>query len=117
MSEPLKPLIEVGFGTGTPAGFPDYRPLNPWGRPMPRTGRKPRPQLWQIVLRRHGKEVPFGPKMPKEVLEPFFKTVELGIRTGQHPELSSPHMVMVDNPLAEQEARRQALRHLQGAMR
>lgn len=76
----LKPSIQIGHGSGDPAGMPGFRPMNPWGRSMPkltrpmpheREGKPPHMQLFQIWAddAHFGKRMPLGPKMPKEVLE------------------------------------------------
>ncbi len=43
----------VGRGSGMPVGVPDFRPLNPYGRAMPRPTRpyrQLRPALYQVEL-------------------------------------------------------------------
>jgi hypothetical protein len=65
-----KSSINIGFGTGTPAGMPDYKPINPWGRLPPKPTRKPREDLYQaVVLKADGTELPVGPKAGKLFVE------------------------------------------------
>jgi hypothetical protein len=66
-----KPLLDIGYGTGTPAGMPDFKPLNPWGQAMPKPRREPRPPLFQLWVKRDadGQRVPLGPKAAYDFVE------------------------------------------------
>lgn len=90
-------LLNLGYGTGNPNGFPDFKPLNPHGRPMPRPEREVRrtpvtEELWQIhvITQREG-TLPVGPKMPREALEPVIAAMRVAIAPGW----SNPHLVRV----------------------
>src|SRR6266576_3064462 len=60
----------VGRGSGMPAGIPDFRPLNPYGRAMPkptRPYRRLRPALYQVeVDLRGGGTKRLGPMWERE---------------------------------------------------
>ncbi len=79
-----------------PGSAEPFRPLNPWGRPVPRSNREPRPPLYQVVVTRRGKEIPFGPKMEKRFVDEFHAAIVQAIRVGAERELSSPHIVAVE---------------------
>jgi hypothetical protein len=94
MTEPQKPFARIGYGTGNPSGFPDFRPMNPWGRampkpsrPMPHPEREGRPgnmrlyQIWADDVH-FGYRVPVGPKVAKEILEPGFEQLCRNIIDG-----------------------------------
>lgn len=87
------PSIRIGRGSGQPVGFPDFKPMNPWGRAMPKPVRQPRPDLYQIVVRRHGVEIRFGPAMIKDCVDQLVTAIETSIRLGVEKELSEPHIV------------------------
>jgi hypothetical protein len=76
-----------------PGSKDPFRPLNPWGRPMPKPVRGPRPDLYQLIVRRHGKEIPYGPKMEKGGLDELLHTIEAAIRVGVEKEITEPHLV------------------------
>lgn len=80
------------FFPGSPAPF---RPVNPWGRSVPRPSRTVRPALYQLIVTRTGwGQIPFGPKMEKQFVDALFDTVNKAIRSGIEKELSDPHVVM-----------------------
>ena len=78
-----------------PGSNEPFRPINPWGRTPPKVKQRELPQLWQVFVTRKGKEIPFGPKMPKELADGFFDVVLAGVRTGAHPDLKNPYMAKV----------------------
>lgn len=91
MAEALKPKLRVSGGT--PAGFPDFVPLNPWGRPMPKPEREPRPALFQVVVRdkkRGNKETRVGPQVAKEIAEMFCATIVQQIKSGAERQWTDP---------------------------
>jgi len=100
MTEPLKPRVSVGYGTGNPAAAPNYRPLNPWGRRMPPAERAPRPELWQIIVtdRRDRKQVRVGPQMTKECLSSLFHAIRTEIVSGRETRWSEPMLVPMSAP-------------------
>lgn len=90
-----KPLLKVGYGSGDPASCPGFRPLNPWGRPMPKPERPPRPPLWQVFVKEPGgRVIPVGPQGPKETAEMFCIAIGEQIALGAERRWSSPHIVM-----------------------
>jgi len=91
MMAPAKPLMRVSGGT--PAGFEDFVPLNPWGRAMPKIERKVRPALYQVVVRDRrdaNKELRLGPKVYREFAEMFCKAIEQQIAAGAEKRWSDP---------------------------
>lgn len=86
-------MPEVWF----PGSTEPFRPLNPWGRAMPKVAQRVRPQLWQIVVtsRRTRREIPVGPKMERAHCEHLFDAIDRGIRFGAERDWSNPHIVAV----------------------
>jgi hypothetical protein len=72
-----------------------FRPLNAHGRAMPKPVRPSKPDLYQVIVRRRGEQIPFGPKIEKAAAEQFCLAIETGIRVGVEKELSDPHVVRV----------------------
>ncbi|TAL03705.1 MAG: hypothetical protein EPO08_03440 [Rhodospirillaceae bacterium] len=88
------PSIRIGRGGGQPAGLPDFKPMNPWGRAMPAPARAPRPPLYQLVVTRAGRgQTPIGPKMQRQYVDALFDVVDGAIRSGAEKEFSDPHIV------------------------
>ena len=72
-----------------------FRPVNPWGRPMPKLVRQVRAPLYQVIVKRQGRgQIPFGPKMEKAFADEFLHAIEGQIRAGNEKELSDPHIVL-----------------------
>lgn len=93
-SAPLKPSVRVSGGT--PNGFPDFVPLNPWGRPMPKPAQPPRPPVSQVVvrdLRDGGKELRVGPKWPAECAAMLCQAIEREIAAGREKRWADPVVV------------------------
>jgi len=78
-----------------PGSDQPFRPVNPWGRPVPKVHRPEREPLYQLVVRRKGREIPFGPKAGKVFVAELCRTIEAGIRVGVEKELTEPHIVKV----------------------
>jgi hypothetical protein len=78
-----------------PGSSDPFRPLNPWGRSMPKSGRRAKAALYQLVVTRGGKEIRLGPKMERQFVDQLYETVLNGIRCGAEKELSNPHIVAV----------------------
>lgn len=97
MTEALTPKAKIGFGSGDPAGFPGYRPMNPWGRAMPKPVRQPREALWQIVVKMPGgKREPIGPRMAKDAVESMlYEMNKAAIETGGKVWWAEPEIVCV----------------------
>lgn len=93
----LKPLLRVSGGT--PAGFPDFVPLNPWGRAMPKVAAREKPAVWQLVvrdLRDGGKELRVGPKTDAEskwVIEMLAETIRQQVALGREKRWRDPVLV------------------------
>lgn len=93
--EAKKPILNLGFGTGNPASCPDFKPENPWGRPMPRYDKMypPVPPSHQVHVMQDGKLVPVGPMMGKEFCEAFCVAIGNQIALGNEKRWSLPHVV------------------------
>ncbi len=78
---------------GNPAGYPDFVPLNPWGRGFPKPERPPKPALYQVVVldKRNGnKETRIGPMMQYEFVEMFRQAIAEGIASGAEKRWTDP---------------------------
>jgi hypothetical protein len=91
--------------------FPDspapYRPLNPWGRKMPKPARRLNPPpvfekgeakityLWQVEVSRVGDKLPIrvGPKMVKDLAEHFCSAINVQISLGKERRWTEPRLV------------------------
>ena len=77
-----------------PGSTAPFRPVNPWGRAMPRPTWSARPALYQLIVKWEGRgEIPFGPKMELQFVQAFYDTVNGAIRSGVEKQLSDPHVV------------------------
>lgn len=87
----------VRVSGGNPNGIPDFKPLNPWGRPMPTPERAPRPPLYQVHVtdKRDNREKPVGPRMQEEFAEMFRLTIQNQISLGAERRWIEPHLVMI----------------------
>jgi hypothetical protein len=104
MSAPAKPYLRVSGGT--PNGFPDFVPLNPWGREFPKDllARKPRAKvLFQVIVRdrRDGnKELRVGPKWDqREFAEMICHGIAGQVATGAERRWCDPIVVPVPSEL------------------
>lgn len=99
--KPPRALLR-GLTGGHPAGWEDFVPLNPWGRPMPRSPRK-RPQLYQLFVRDrlHGnRETPVGPKMQdRGAVEMACLALSQSIHAGAEKRWMDPVVVPVPSEL------------------
>lgn len=89
-------MPEVWF----PGSDKPFRPLNPYGRPMPKGKRTGRPQLHQVcawVKQPDGawKETRLGPKMEKQFCDAFYETICKSIKVGADAEIRNPYVVAV----------------------
>ncbi len=81
--------------------FPDskepFRPLNPWGRAMPKVPQRSKPQLYQVVVRSRklGREMPVGPRSERKLVDHLFEMIMRGIQLGTERDWSAPHIVAV----------------------
>ena len=78
---------------GNPAGYPDFVPLNPWGRGFPKPDRPPKPPLYQVVVldKRNGnKETRIGPMMQFEFAEIFRHAVAEQVASGAEKQWTDP---------------------------
>jgi hypothetical protein len=93
----MKATVRLGFGSGNPAGCPDFKPENPWGRPMPRYDQQylPPPPLHQVFAhdKRVGKIIPVSPKMAKEYCDAICIAIGGKIASGDWKHWSNPHVV------------------------
>lgn len=77
--------------------IPNFKPMNPWGRPMPAPKRpikeKP-PSLYQVFVETtEGKEIPVGPRVTQEVAERFCEAIGVMIGRGKEKNWSNPRLV------------------------
>lgn len=98
-----KPAIQIGRGSGQPAGFEDFVPLNPWGRGFPKEllNKPPRPPLYQVFVRdaKIGKEIPVGPKAPKENAEMWCLEIKRLVASGAEKQWFDPIVLEVPKAL------------------
>lgn len=78
-----------------PGSSEPFRPVNPWGRTVPKVEKPVREPLYQLRVKRHGKEIGFGPKMVRGAVDELYEAVLAGIRVGVEKELTDPHVVKV----------------------
>ena len=96
MAQFKAPKASVRASGGTPAGFPDFVPLNPWGRAMPAPPRRERPDLYQVVVRdrqRGNKEVRVGPQMARDHCETIRAAIDTQICLGREKRWFDPVIV------------------------
>ncbi len=105
-----KRALDIGHGSGDPAGFPGYKPVNPWGRAMPKPKRayrqKPiREELFQVVMEyRDGRREPLGPAANQDFIGTLAEGINAQIALGKGGEYGVAHVVPV-KPAAEQDTR------------
>lgn len=93
----MAPHPSIRISGGTPNGFPDFNPINPWGRRPPTRSyvsvadRK----LCQIIVMWAGKRVPIGPRAPRDFCERLLVAINGHIATGQETVWSEPEIVEV----------------------
>ncbi len=86
---------------GTPSGIPDFRPVNPWGRPMPKPARKLRlpseiHALYQVFVEtRSGRMLAVGPKLTAAAAEQFAAAIRVQIIHGKEKRWSNPSVLCV----------------------
>ncbi|HEX5320432.1 MAG TPA: hypothetical protein VFW46_14815 [Stellaceae bacterium] len=97
-AQPAKPLVRTSGGN--PAGMPDFRPLNPWGRAMPKPTRLPPPPRYQVFVEAFDpisatgrKLIPIGPKGDDQFVRPLCEAIEQAIASGQEKTWRNPHVV------------------------
>jgi hypothetical protein len=73
----------------------DFRPLNPWGRAMPKSPRPDKHDLYQLIVwdisRRQ--EVRVGPQMAQEFVEGLAAAMRAEIAAGRDQRWSDPTVV------------------------
>lgn len=97
---PPKPLVR--FSGGTPNGYPDFVPLNPWGRGFPKPPRPEKPDLYQVVVKDKAKgnvEVPVGPKWGHEFAEMVRLAIANEIKLGRERRWTDPVVVKIQPDL------------------
>lgn len=78
----------------------DFKPLNPWGRPMPKPQRemqKAPPSLFQVHVEENatGRQIPVGPKVSDPVFAERFCEA-IGVMIGRQREKSWSNPVIVE---------------------
>jgi len=92
-------LMRLGHGSGSPAGLPDFRPMNPGGRPMPKPVRKPVPRMHQIFVEQPGGAMlAIGPKAAAEFLEPLLLNINRLVSLGQASGWGTAHLLPAEAP-------------------
>lgn len=96
----MKPLAKIGYGSGQPVGFPDYKPINAWGR-MPKPVARAQHHLddsprYQLEVTADGKPERVGPKAGYQFVESLFVTVNAMLLSGEEKVWSSPRIVRVE---------------------
>ena len=95
MSEQRKPWVRVSYGSGNPAGAPDFKPLNPWGRSMPKAPPPPEPLHQVFVMDPLKGAIPVGPKMGKQFCDAIADVIRQNILNGMEHRWSDPVVVRV----------------------
>lgn len=85
----------VGYGSGDPVAFPGFRPLNPWGRAMPKYTPPPKREMHQLFVEvmPSRRLLAVGPRAPKDTLEPLRCEIEKAIVAGIERDWRNPHLV------------------------
>ena len=82
-----------------PGSADPFRPLNPWGRSMPKVAaRSGPPQLWQVFVTwpaRGRHPIAIGPRMEKSFAEALCETITNAVRCGAEREWTNPHIEKV----------------------
>ncbi len=81
------------------AGFTDFKPLNPWGRAMPKpkriTSREPA-HLYQVMVETlAGERIPVGPAVDEVTAERCCEALSLAQLRGKDAHWSNPTVVKV----------------------
>jgi hypothetical protein len=92
-----KPFVRASGGT--PAGMPDYKPINKLPaheqRALLRRALNPRPVLYQVWVEQIGKGLtPVGPKWEKHRASNLAYAIETQIRLGKERVYSNPTVVI-----------------------
>ena|SRR5258708_1883940 len=105
-----KPILGIGRGSGDPAGFPGYKPLNPWGRAMPKPKRPFRQKpishgLFQVLMEfRDGRREPLGPQANEDFVGLLAERINGMIALGQGGDYGVAYVVPV-KPAVERDNR------------
>lgn len=104
--------LDIGYGTGNPNGFPDFKPINPWGRMPERKRLMPHPnqfiapevdlyQMWADDRENQGKPVALFPRMPRDVLLNLLEVVNAQISLGNEKRFANPRLEQCVSILAK----------------
>lgn len=97
MSERKAPAPSVRISGGTPAGFSDFVPLNPWGREVPKPAPRRKPVLSQLVVRdlsRGGQETRVGPAVDDPMIpDTLCMAIQQQIALGREKRWADPVVV------------------------
>ena len=90
----------IGFGSGLPNGIPDFRPINPWGRAMPKPARPYRDKplhhaLYQVFVDTRKGTIPVGPRWSEELAGAFAETINKAVALGAEKEWGRAHVRLV----------------------
>lgn len=82
-----------------PNGFPDFKPRNPWGRPMPKTKREmlkePAPLYQVMVEQNDGSQLPIGPKLDQLTAQRCCEGLARTLIHAKHSPWHNPVVVRV----------------------
>ena len=92
-----------------PGSKEPFRPLNPWGRAMPKVKQRERPQLYQVVIRYKGREMPYGPKASRAFVEQLYEAVSAACRLGVVKDIRDPYIAAVKSKEENDSSRRMTL--------
>jgi hypothetical protein len=73
-----------------------FKPLNPYGRAMPKVARASREPLYQLCVKvvDTGKLIRVGPMIGKDAAEQFLFTLNKTIAAGLEKQWAEPHLVL-----------------------
>lgn len=104
-----KPKASMRISGGSPAGFADFKPLNPHGAPMPklsrpmpseREGKPPHVDLFQLWVDTPKGPLRILPKAPKEFLEPMLAAINRMIIDGREATWREPRLLPAEATLS-----------------
>lgn len=96
----LKPSIHISGGN--PAGAPDFRPLNPWGRGFPKRPPRPDMSLWvcNVEVRATKQRLDVGIVGPRDAAQMLCDAINDQIDRGKERDWGDPQVVRVIDPAA-----------------
>jgi len=75
--------------------IPNFKPLNPWGRAMPKAPDPLRQTLYQVCVKTaEGKMVRIGPMMLEDMARSFLAEITKAILDGREKSWSDAHLIV-----------------------